>query len=92
MLESGDYCSAAQVQQLGFHVHMGLSVECCNGIDVQNWFPVIKRQHVALQSFNDMIVKESTKELKSVQLDLQVGFILKVGNYSDLKNVFDISF
>jgi conserved oligomeric Golgi complex subunit 1 len=75
LLEAHNYCNAAQVQQLGFHLYVGLSVESGSygsGINVQKWFPVVKRQKVALTSFNDIIIKESEDQLRVVQLDFEV--------------------
>jgi len=68
-LEKGNYCEATQIQQFGFHLHTGLSVG--SGRDVQKWFPVVNRQKVTLTSFNEIILKESTNQLKSVNLTLE---------------------
>ena len=76
LLEMEDYCSAAQVQQLGFHLYLGLSVESGlfgSGVNIQRWFPVVKRQKVALVSFSDIIVKESNNQLRRSQLDSEVS-------------------
>ena len=70
-LEKGNYCEATQIQQFGFHLHTGLSVG--SGRDVQKWFPVVNRQKVTLTSFNEIILKESTNQLKSVNLTLEVS-------------------
>jgi len=67
-LEQGRNCEATQIQQFGFHLHTGLSVG--SGRDVQKWFPVIHRQKAALASFNEIIFKESTNQLKSIHLNL----------------------
>lgn len=73
-LEMGNMSRTAQIQQLGFHLHVGLSVESgvYGGGSVQKWFPVVNRQKVTLTSFNEIIVKESTNQLKAVQLSLEV--------------------
>ena len=75
-LDIGNINNAAQLQQLGFHLHTGLSVESGmhqgNHPDVQKWFPVINRQKVSLTSFNEIISKESTNKLRSIQLTLEV--------------------
>ena len=72
-LETGNISQAAQIQQLGFHVHLGLSVESgAHGTgNVQKWFPIISRQRVTLSSFNEVIIRESTAQLKAVQLSLE---------------------
>ena len=70
-LEQGRNCEATQIQQFGFHLHTGLSVG--SGRDVQKWFPVIHRQKAALASFNEIIFKESTNQLKSIHLNLDVS-------------------
>lgn len=74
-IESGNLSNAAQIQQLGFHLHTGLSVE--NGVlgseaNIQKWFPVINQQKVALVSFSDIIVRESTNRLKDIRLSIEV--------------------
>ena len=74
-LEAGNICHAAQIQQLGFHLHTGLSVESGIGgseANVQKWFPVINQQKVSLVAFNEIIIKESTNRLQDIQLTLEV--------------------
>ena len=72
-LDTGNINYAAQIQQLGFHLHTGLSVEGGgNGPDVLKWFPVVSRQKVSFSSFNEIITKESTLKLKAIQLTLEV--------------------
>ncbi|KAI9554525.1 hypothetical protein GHT06_019798 [Daphnia sinensis] len=73
-IEAGSICPAAQIQQLGYHLHTGLSVESGLGgsaANIQNWFPVINQQKVALASFDDIIVKKSTNHLMEIQLTLE---------------------
>lgn len=80
-LESGNTSNAAQIQQLGFHLYTGLSVE--NGVSGSNetnvlkWFPVINQQKVSLVTFNEIIVKESTNRLKDIQLTIEVRMCRK---------------
>lgn len=73
-LEMGNISQAAQIQQLGLHLYMGLSVETgiYGGGNVQKWFPIVNRQKVTVSSFNEIMVKESTRQLKAVQLSLEV--------------------
>lgn len=83
-LESGNISNAAQIQQLGFHLHTGLSVE--NGVsgseaNILKWFPVISQQKVSLVSFNEIIVKESTNRLKDIQLTIEVRLQSQIDTY-----------
>jgi hypothetical protein len=74
-IEAGNICLSAQIQQLGYHLHTGLSVEsgvCGSAANVQKWFPVINQQKVSLASFNEIIIKESTNHLTEIQLTLEV--------------------
>ena len=74
-IEAGNICLSAQIQQLGYHLHTGLSVEsgvCGSAVNVQKWFPVINQQKVSLASFNEIIIKESTNHLTEIQLTLEV--------------------
>ena len=92
-LDTGNINNAAQLQQLGFHLHTGLSVESGmqqgNHPDVQKWFPVINRQKVSLTSFNEIISKESTNKLKAIQLTLEVCTTFKtITIWSLLKGIF----
>lgn len=84
-VEAGSISSAAQIQQLGYHLHTGLSVESGIGgsaANIQNWFPVINQQKVSLASFGDIIVKESTAHLMEIQLTLEVIVFSKTYHYS----------
>jgi len=92
-LDTGNINNAAQLQQLGFHLHTGLSVasgmQQGNHPDVQKWFPVINRQKVSLTSFNEIISKESTNKLKAIKLTLEVYTTFKtITIWSLLKGVF----
>lgn len=76
-LDAGNICDAAQIQQLGFHLYTGLSVESGavgSQANIQKWFPVVNQQKVSLVSFDEIIVYESTKLLKNIQLTLEVMF------------------
>lgn len=89
-LDSGNICEATQIQQLGSHLHLGLFVEsgASQGGNAQKWFPIISRQKITLDSFYEVIVKESTTQLKAVQLSLEV----KPTNQNEISNCLFIDF